>query len=197
MLVLSIVEELLPNTSAGIQNATSNFDVTDRSISTRGSQPSAVQNLGYLAGAENAISIGGAVGNTQTFAFQIDTTGVKLSEISAYLSRSGTGSLDVAFSYKIGSGAAVSIGNYAVTTAANAYGNANFVFNTATQNALDNVGLVSILGTATYGSTQALRLENTAIYGVTAIPEPSTYAAIIAALTLGVVAIRRRRQAQA
>jgi|GEM_PF-4055762 len=187
--------ELLPNTSAGIQNATSNYDVTDRSISTRGLAASAVQNLGYLAGAENAISIGGSTSNAQTFAFQVDTTGVKLTEFSSYLARSnGTGSLSVAFSYQIGAAAAVAIGTYAVNTATSVYGLANFVFDAATQTALDNVGLVSILGTATYGSTQALRIENTGIFGqTTAIPEPSTYAAILASLTLGVVAMRRRK----
>jgi hypothetical protein len=41
-------------------------------------------------------------------------------------------------------------------------------------------------------------IDNVAIYGTAAvIPEPSTYAAILGALTLGFVAIRRRFQAQA
>jgi hypothetical protein len=52
-----------------------------------------------------------------------------------------------------------------------------------------------LIGTIVESQTSAfLNLDNVAIYGTaTAIPEPSTYAAILAALTLGVVAIRRRK----
>jgi hypothetical protein len=45
----------------------------------------------------------------------------------------------------------------------------------------------------TSGNTASMFVDNVAIYGVAAIPEHSTYAAILTALTLGVVAIRRRR----
>jgi len=184
--------ENLPNSSAGIQIVVgTNVMPTDVFINTRGSLPGAVQNLGYVAGAENAVSIGGAAANPQSFAFQVDTTGVRLTEISTYLARSSASlTSTVAWSYKIGEAAPIAFGaNSVVNQTVNAYG--NFALDLSPLS-LENVGLVSLIGTASYTGALALRIENTAIYGeLAAIPEPSTYAAILGALSL-VVAARRR-----
>jgi hypothetical protein len=66
----------------------------------------------------------------------------------------------------------------------------------AINTALTGKADISLIGQVVESETGViLSLDNIGAYGVAVIPEPSTYAAILAAMTAGVVALRRRKQA--
>jgi hypothetical protein len=108
----------------------------------------------------------------------------------------GAGNLkNLSFAAASGSGATItwSIGGSSVGSTSVAAGGAFGIYSLDLPDAFYGQNSVTLTGVVT-GSAS---LDNVQFNGVTAIPEPGTYAAILGALTLGVVAIRRRKAAVA
>lgn len=63
--------------------------------------------------------------------------------------------------------------------------------------ALNGQANIYLIGQVVEANAAAvLNLDNIAVYGVAAIPEPSTYAAILGLVSMGIVGLRRRKNAQ-
>jgi len=111
----------------------------------------------------------------------------------------GTATADISFSYSLDGINFTNLASSTQTWAANAATfAASGLIDFSSITALNGQSAIWIGLNYTESSAAAsVLLDNVAIYGTAAapiaIPEPSTYAAILAALTLGVVAIRRRK----
>ena len=186
--------ENLPSSAANGVSISNTPDLIDRQIYTRSSGGGQFFDNSYTGTNDNAMQVGmkNTLG-TQTFGFQVDTTDLSnLTSVSLWLAKSSAQNLTIDWGYQVGAGPVQSLSSLNLSSlAAGTY--AEYTVNL--NGILGGQGLVTILGSAstTSATSFGLRIDNVGIYS---IPEPSTYAAILSALTLGVVAMRRRRQTQ-
>ncbi len=163
--------------------------------------------LGGQTGGEGALDFSGAgVGGASLNEFSIQVNKGLLNgftdiKLSLYGRDSGGlgGLTTINWSYSLDNGATkIGTGLSSVFTGAAFTNSTVDFFGTGLESinaALTSASTVVLVGEIVETGSARLNLDNIGVYGVaTAIPEPSTYAAIIAALTLGVVALRRRKQ---
>ena len=160
--------DLLP-LSAGTGVSISNTpDTIDRAITSRSSGGGRFFDNAYTGTNDNAIQVATSSALTpQTFAFKLDTTGVRELTLSLWLAKSSAQNLTIEWSYQVGTGAIQSAG---ITTnlsaaAANAY--ANTIVDFSSFAALGNQASVSLIGAVKSTSTSpfGLRIDNTGVYG--------------------------------
>jgi hypothetical protein len=177
----------------------------DRPITGR-SGGASVSGLGSLSGAEGMLSFGTYTSTTaDEFSILVHAANAVNTfsnlNLSFYAKDSGTGggNISIAWSYSIDGGAtktSAGIGSSTVSGSTFTQHTVNFGAITALTGVADVylIGLVSeSIGTAN------LQVDNLAVYGTSAsaIPEPSTYAAIMGVLALVGVTIARKRRALA
>jgi hypothetical protein len=193
--------------SMGAQTArtTTTADGIDRDILTRAGVGGGFD-LGGLSGSDGAFdfsgtSIGGATANE--FAFNVLTGPQGFSQFTISLFGRDAGTAPAANSTTINWSYSLDGGLTKVATGlSSTFGGVNYTNSTvdffgtpALDSALANVSSVVFIGQLVESATAArLNIDNVGIYGVagTVIPEPSTYAAILGALTVGFVSLRRR-----
>lgn len=168
----------------------------DRSIVGR----LATAGLGSLSGAEGSLSATGTIdANRNEFAFQVDTLNSvnSFSNVNfSFFARdsANAGNITVNWFYSIDGGATKINTSLSSIVSGNVF--SEYQVNLSSIAALTGVENLSIIGAISEANASSVfQLDNLAVYGsaATAIPEPSTYAAILSALTAGIVALRRRR----
>lgn len=164
--------------------------------------------LGGQTGGEGAADFSGVnIGTASLNEFAINiTAGAQIFEnikLSLYGrdSNGQGGSTTINWAYSLDSGATKVATGLSSTFSGAAFANSEVDFFGTGLEALNtalkgSTGNLTLIGTMVETGNARLNIDNIGVYGVaaTAIPEPSTYAAIIAALTMGVVALRRRKQ---
>ena len=186
-----------------VSRVTTGADV-DRAITGRAGTAS-TSGLGSLSGAEGMLSFTNFLsGSKDTFSILVHAgDGVNTFSnlnLSFFAKDSGTGSgtVNIAWSYSTDGITTTSAG-----ISSNAVSGSSFSQHTANFSAIpsltgaSNVYLIGTLSESV--GTANLQFDNLAVYGtaVAAIPEPSTYAAILGALALVGGAIVRKRRARA
>ena len=182
------------STGSGIDGT---FPILSRNVG--GSSVAFTTGFGSQAGTSAAFEFD-ANGATDTIAFSFNS----LSTVNTFQGlsvqfrasipnfASAADNVTVSWSYKIGSGSAVSTG---VTTVLNSASYATYTANFSSitaMNGQDDIYLLASFAEANDGSPA--RFDNFGIYGTAAaIPEPSTFAALAGVAALGLVASRRRR----
>lgn len=137
---------------------------------------------------EGALTL--AINNTTGFQnFSLSVTLFTANDVS--------GSQNYALEYRVGnSGSFTSLGSYTTTTP---FGSSTLTADSITLSALNNQSssvYIRVRGTSTTGSSNldTLGIDNFSLsYSATAVPEPSTYAAVAGVLALGGVMWQRRR----
>jgi hypothetical protein len=178
-----------------------NTEDIDRDILTRTGTGSTFD-LGGQTGAAVSVNLNGANVGTAAqneFAITLKMLDINNSFSSLLLQMSGrdtantAGGIAINWGYSIDGGVTKLSTGLSSNFLGNVFSQSTVDFSTIT--ALNGAANAVLIGTIVESQTSAfLNFDNVAIYGTaTAIPEPSTYAAILAALTLGVVAIRRRK----
>ena len=195
----------LGSDNIGIVNATKNAtgDI-NRDINTRAGTGSTFD-LGGQTGGEGAIDfggtgIGGASLNEFSFAFKMANTVNTFDQLILQLwgRDSGTGTPGVSIDWAWSTDAGVTKNSTGLSSVFTTNAFAESVVNFSAISALNGAADVVLIGTIVESGVNArLNIDNVGIYGfaATAIPEPSTYAAMLSVLTLGVVALRRRKAA--
>jgi len=193
----------LGSDNIGVVNAIkSTVGDINRDINTRSGSGSTFD-LGGQTGGEGAIdfsgvNVGTAAMNEFSFAFSMANSVNTFSNLSMQLwirDSSGPGFPGgiINWSYSIDGGV-----NKVSTGLSSAFATNVFtesILNFGSFTALDGLANVVIIGEIVENGAQArLSLDNVGIYATSAtvIPEPSTYAAMLGALTVGFVAMRRR-----
>lgn len=132
-----------------------------------------------------------------TFVIGLDTTGFSGLSISFAKATSNSGSASVQWFYKLGE--AGSMVNTGFTTTFNSTTFSTESIDLSAISSLDNVDDLFLVGVTTADSLgqAAFLMDNIQVIAAgTAIPEPSSYAALAGAFGLGLAAFRRRRSAK-
>jgi len=173
-----------------------NFADIDRQILSRSS---GTQFLGAQSGADGSISAETTAGNPRDFVFAVrSATAFNIFEdisINYYaFNLGGSGSITVDWFYSTTNGGSkISTGLQNVITGSSF---SNFTADFSSINAMEGLNELYIVGRVSESvSGASLAIDNFAVYGTAAIPEPSSFAALAGAACLGLAALRRRRRA--
>lgn len=127
------------------------------------------------------------------YQFQVSSLGLEDISISWDQMRSSTGPANFDLSWSTDGVAFTAIQSYDVAVTFGTFSQ-SFAAVSGADNQTDLY--FRLIQTSATGATSGTnRVDNVTISGVTAIPEPSTYAVIMGVLTLGVVLYRRRQKA--
>lgn len=179
--------------------AKNNTGDINRDIWTRSGSGSTFD-LGGQTGGEGAANFNAAgVGTTfSKFSLNLHTLdaanmfeGVQLSLWGRDTANTAGGAA-INWSYSIDGGTSLISTGLTSSFVGNAFSESIVNFSSIT--ALNGKSDIYLVGQVVESETSAvLNLDNIGAYGIAAIPEPSTYAAILGALTMGVVVARRRK----
>lgn len=182
----------LPNlsTTGELPNTTARQNVGN-TLYFKGLDSESVQQFAN-PGATSDGAIGYKIANNSAFSFVLDTTNVALSKIDFTGFMQAGASADIAWSYSLDGVNLVSTG--ITSTVAGTLATVYSVDLSALSGVLSNDSNLVLVGTFASGEGTTIALDNVAFIGSAAvIPEPSTYAALLGAATVGFVVIRRRK----
>jgi len=163
------------------------FGDADFQIQTRDNLATKLGGFGGLSSA--ALGLNRTTASVSEFSFVLNTTDISALGNVVYRTRmtAGIGSID--WSLVVGANT-FALGGAIDSTGA-VYSTQSFDLSAINLGGATSVTLIGTVANAS--ASNVLLLDNLGVYGVASvIPEPSTYAAILGALTVGFVAMRRR-----